>query len=72
MMVANMLEGIEVELGVDYLEKKEYYDSLGEKKSYIPDRSMHILPMNWVHWNTVRYDSRQRYWTNRISREMQL
>ena len=33
-MVANMLEGIEVELGVDYLEKKEYYDSLGEK-SYI-------------------------------------
>ena len=31
-MVANMLDGIEVELGVDYLEKKEYYDSLGEKK----------------------------------------
>ena len=30
-MVANMLDGIEVELGVDYLEKKEYYDSLGEK-----------------------------------------
>ena len=70
-MVANMLEGIEVELGVDYLEKKEYYDSLGEK-SYIPDRSMHILHMNWVHWSTVQYDSRQRYWTNRISREMQL
>lgn len=70
-MVANMLEGIEVELGVDYLEKKEYYDSLGEK-SYIPARSMHILHMNWVRWSTVRYDSRQRYWTNRISREMQL
>ena len=30
-MVANMLEGIEVELGVDYLVKKEDYDSLGEK-----------------------------------------
>lgn len=30
-MVANMLEGIEVRLGVDYLEHKEEYDSLAEK-----------------------------------------
>ena len=33
-MVANMLEGIEVRLGVDYLEHKEEYDSLAEKVIY--------------------------------------
>ena len=43
-MVANMLEGIEVELGVDYLEKKEYYDSLGEKnRIYRPDRCIFCI-----------------------------
>lgn len=30
-MVENMLEGVEVKLGVDYLSNKEYYDSLAEK-----------------------------------------
>ncbi|MCR4952017.1 MAG: UDP-galactopyranose mutase [Solobacterium sp.] len=33
-MVANMLEGIEVILNEDYLEKKEYYDSLADKVIY--------------------------------------
>ncbi|WP_373242251.1 UDP-galactopyranose mutase [Lacrimispora indolis] len=33
-MVANMLEGIEVKLGVDYLAEKEVYDKLAEKVIY--------------------------------------
>ena len=33
-MVANMLEGIEVKLGVDYLAEKETYDKLAEKVIY--------------------------------------
>ena len=33
-MVANMLEGIEVELGVDYLAEKVKYDALAEKVVY--------------------------------------
>lgn len=33
-MVANMLEGIEVKLNCDYLQNKEYYDSLAEKIVY--------------------------------------
>ena len=33
-MVANMLEGIEVKLGVDYLEDKEAYDAMADKVIY--------------------------------------
>ena len=33
-MVANMLDGIEVELGVDYLAEKEKYDAFAEKVVY--------------------------------------
>lgn len=33
-MVENMLSGIEVRLGVDYLENKEYFDSLADKVVY--------------------------------------
>ena len=33
-MVANLLEGIEVRLGEDYLEKKEEYDAMAEKVIY--------------------------------------
>jgi len=33
-MVANLLDGIEVRLGVDYLENKEEYDSLADKVIY--------------------------------------
>ena len=30
-MVENMLKGVDVELGVDYLSNKEYYDAMAEK-----------------------------------------
>ena len=33
-LVSNMLEGIEVQLNTDYLEKKEYYDSIADKVIY--------------------------------------
>ena len=33
-MVENMLEGIEVRLGIDYLKEKEYFDAMAEKVNY--------------------------------------
>ena len=33
-IIDKLFEGCEIETGVDYLEKKEYYDSLGEKVVY--------------------------------------
>lgn len=32
-MVANMLEGIEVRLGINYLKNKDKYDAIAEKNS---------------------------------------
>ena len=69
-MVANMLDGVEVRLGEDYLEKKAEYDALAEKVIYTV-RSMHILITRWDIWSIVRYVLRQNFWISRISREMQ-
>ena len=33
-MVANMLEGIEIQLGIDYLENKQEYDKIAERVIY--------------------------------------
>ena len=34
MIIHCLFEGCDIETGVDYLEKKDYYDSLGEKIVY--------------------------------------
>ena len=57
-MVANMLEGIEVELGVDYLEKKEYYDSLGEKIVYTgPIDAYFAYELGTLEYRSVRFET---------------
>ena len=57
-MVANMLEGIEVELGVDYLEKKEYYDSLGEKIVYTgPIDAYFGYELGTLEYRSVRFET---------------
>lgn len=57
-MVANMLDGIEVELGVDYLEKKEYYDSLGEKIVYTgPIDAYFAYILGTLEYRSVRFET---------------
>ena len=57
-MVANMLDGIEVELGVDYLEKKEYYDSLGEKIVYTgPIDAYFAYELGTLEYRSVRFET---------------
>ena len=57
-MVANMLDGIEVELGVDYLEKKEYYDSLGEKIVYTgPIDAYFGYELGTLEYRSVRFET---------------
>ena len=57
-MVANMLDGIEVELGVDYLEKKEYYDSLGEKVVYTgPIDAYFAYTLGTLEYRSVRFET---------------
>lgn len=57
-MVANMLDGIEVELGVDYLEKKEYYDSLGEKIVYTgPIDAYFANTLGTLEYRSVRFET---------------
>ena len=65
-MVANLLDGIEVRLNEDYLEKKEQYDAMAEK---VP--STRILTISWELWSIVPCVLRMKHWINLISREMQ-
>ena len=57
-MVANMLDGIEVELGVDYLEKKEHYDNLGEKVVYTgPIDAYFAYTLGTLEYRSVRFET---------------
>lgn len=57
-MVANMLKGIEVELGVDYLEKKQYYDNLGEKIVYTgPIDAYFAYALGTLEYRSVRFET---------------
>ena len=69
-MVANMLDGVEVRLGEDYLEKKEEYDALADKVIYTGPIDAYFGYHYGTIWNIVLYVLRQNFWTSRISREM--
>lgn len=57
-MVEKMLEGVEVELGVDYLENKEYYDSLAEKIVYTgPIDRYFDYCYGYLGYRSVRFDT---------------
>ena len=44
---------------MDYLEKKEYWMTVWQKRSYIPDQSMHILHMilGTLEYRSVRFET---------------
>lgn len=57
-MVANMLEGIEVQLGADYLEKKEEYDSMAEKVIYTgPIDAYFDYKLGTLEYRSVRFET---------------
>ena len=57
-MVANMLEGIEVQLNEDYLEKKEQFDTLTEKVVYTgPVDAYFGYSMGYLEYRSVRFEN---------------
>ena len=69
-MVANLLDGIEVRLNEDYLEKKEQYDAMAEKVIYTGAIDAYF-DYSWELWSIVLCVLRMKHWINLISREMQ-
>lgn len=57
-MVANMLEGIEVRLGVDYLQNKSEYDALAEKIIYTgPIDAYFGYSLGALQYRSVRFEN---------------
>lgn len=57
-MVSNMLEGIEVRLGIDYLEQKEEYDTLAEKIIYTgPIDAYFDYVLGCLEYRSVRFET---------------
>lgn len=57
-MVANMLEGIEVKLGIDYLENKDEYDALAEKVIYTgPIDAYFDYSLGALQYRSVRFEN---------------
>ncbi len=57
-MVENMLDGIEIRLGEDYLRKKEYYDSIAEKVVYTgPIDAYFNYSFGALQYRSVRFEN---------------
>lgn len=57
-MVANMLEGIEVRLGIDYLEKKECFDKIAVKVIYTgPIDAYFGFKLGTLEYRSVRFEN---------------
>ncbi|MBD5088560.1 MAG: UDP-galactopyranose mutase [Clostridiales bacterium] len=57
-MVSNMLEGIEVQLGVDYLKNKEEYDSMADKIIYTgPIDGYFDYKLGPLEYRSVRFET---------------
>jgi len=57
-LVENMLEGIEVQLNVDYLENKEYWDSKAEKVIYTgPIDAYFSYELGTLEYRSVRFET---------------
>ena len=57
-MVANMLDGVEVRLGEDYLEKKAEYDVLADKVIYTgPIDAYFGYSMGYLEYRSVRFET---------------
>ena len=57
-MVANMLDGVEIRLGEDYLEKKAEYDALADKVIYTgPIDAYFGYSMGYLEYRSVRFET---------------
>ena len=57
-MVTNMLEGVEVKIGVDYLEEKEVYDTLAKKIIYTgPIDAYFDYILGCLEYRSVRFET---------------
>ena len=57
-MVANLLDGIEVQLGVDYLEKKAEFDAMAEKVIYTgPIDAYFEFKLGYLEYRSVRFEN---------------
>ncbi len=57
-MVANMLDGIEVRLGVDYLENKDEYDALADRVVYTgPIDAYYGYKLGYLQYRSVRFEN---------------
>lgn len=57
-MVANMLEGIEVQLGTDYLENKKEYDAMAERVVYTgPIDAYFGYRLGYLQYRSVRFET---------------
>ena len=57
-MVANMLDGIEVKLGVDYLENKEEFDAMADKVVYTgPIDAYFNFSLGTLEYRSVRFEN---------------
>lgn len=57
-MVANMLDGIQVRLGVDYLENKAEFDAMAEKVVYTgPIDAYFGYSLGYLEYRSVRFDT---------------
>ena len=57
-MVANMLDGIEVRLEEDYLEKKDEWDALADKVIYTgPIYAYFLYQMGYLEYRSVRFET---------------
>lgn len=59
-MVDNMLQGIEVRLGEDYLQQKDEYDSIADRVIYTGAIDAYLILL-LVIWNTVPYGLIQKF-----------
>lgn len=57
-MVENMLDGIEVRLGIDYLKEKEYFDAMAEKVVYTgPIDAYFNYSLGVLEYRSVRFET---------------
>lgn len=57
-MVANLLDGVEIKLGVDYLENKEEYDAMAEKVVYTGAIDAYFdYQLGALEYRSVRFDT---------------
>ena len=57
-MIENLLDGIEVKLGVDYLDNREYYDGLADKVIYTgPIDAFYDYKLGELEYRSVRFET---------------